>query len=260
MADTVTANYGWVKPEIAGSPSTWGNKLNLDLDEIDNRVYTNQINALPLIGGAMTGDITTSVTSFQPSSLVTKQYVDNAIYNLHIPLGMIAGWFSVAANIPTGWALCNGQVVNGYQTPNLMDRFIVGAGYSYSAGQTGGSNTHAHGGASAAVALTAAQMPSHTHGVYDPGHAHGVNDPGHAHTYQTAAGIVVSISANPGVINIPGAQGATTGASGTGIGIAAAGTGIGIYGAGSDQPHSHGISADYNIPVYYAMIWMMKVA
>ena len=36
-------------------------------------------NALPTSGGAMTGDITTSVTEFTNTSLVTKAYVDGAI-------------------------------------------------------------------------------------------------------------------------------------------------------------------------------------
>jgi microcystin-dependent protein len=41
MADTVTVNYGWIKPEISGSPTTWGVKLNSDLDGIDARVFAN---------------------------------------------------------------------------------------------------------------------------------------------------------------------------------------------------------------------------
>lgn len=37
------------------------------------------------------------------------------------------------ATIPSGWALCNGQ--NG--TPDLRDKFIVGAGNSYAEGSSG---------------------------------------------------------------------------------------------------------------------------
>jgi len=42
MADTVTVNYGWVKPEIGASATTWGIKLNNDLDLIDAQVFANQ--------------------------------------------------------------------------------------------------------------------------------------------------------------------------------------------------------------------------
>ena len=51
---------------------------------------------------------------------------------------------------PSGWAICNGQ--NG--TPDLRDRFIVGAGSAYSIGNTGGANS---------VTLTLDQIPPHTH-------------------------------------------------------------------------------------------------
>ena len=49
--------------------------------------------------------------------------------------GMIIMYNSASA--PSGWYLCDGN--NG--TPDLRDRFIVGAGNSYSQGATGGSNT-----------------------------------------------------------------------------------------------------------------------
>lgn len=59
-------------------------------------------------------------------------------------------WSGAVNAIPTGWRLCNGQ--NG--TPDLRNRFIVGAGSTYSVGNTGGS---------ASVTLTSNQIPSHTH-------------------------------------------------------------------------------------------------
>lgn len=68
-----------------------------------------------------------------------------------IPSGIITMWSGSSSNIPSGWLLCNGS--NG--TPDLRDRFIVGAGNSYAVGNTGGS---------ASVALTTNQMPSHNHG------------------------------------------------------------------------------------------------
>jgi microcystin-dependent protein len=67
-----------------------------------------------------------------------------------IPPGGIIMWSGTIANIPEGWALCNGA--GG--TPDLRDRFIVGAGGAYNPGATGGANS---------VALTEAQMPAHSH-------------------------------------------------------------------------------------------------
>lgn len=77
-----------------------------------------------------------------------KAYVDSKAGG--IPSGVIVMWSGAANAIPTGWALCDGT--NG--TPDLRNRFIVGAGSSYSVGAMGGANT---------VTLTVAQMPSHSH-------------------------------------------------------------------------------------------------
>ena len=48
--------------------------------------------------------------------------------------GMIILWSGLTSTIPTGWVLCNG--LDG--TPNLTDRFVVGAGATYGVNQTGG--------------------------------------------------------------------------------------------------------------------------
>lgn len=72
------------------------------------------------------------------------------IGNGAVVTGMIVMWSGRIDQIPTGWALCNGQ--NG--TPDLRDRFIVGAGNSYAVGTTGGAAT---------VTLTINEMPAHTH-------------------------------------------------------------------------------------------------
>ena len=67
-----------------------------------------------------------------------------------IPSGFIGLWSGAANAIPSGWYLCNGS--NG--TPDLRDRFVVGAGSGYSVGNTGGANT---------VTLTINEMPAHDH-------------------------------------------------------------------------------------------------
>ena len=52
---------------------------------------------------------------------------DSLIGNGITPIGGIIMWYGSISNIPSGWALCNGDTVNGYQTPDLRNRFVVGA-------------------------------------------------------------------------------------------------------------------------------------
>ena len=59
--------------------------------------------------------------------------------------GMIMIWSGSTGTIPSGWALCNGA--NG--TPNLRNRFVIGAGSTYSVNDTGGSAN--------------ATLPAHSH-------------------------------------------------------------------------------------------------
>lgn len=54
--------------------------------------------------------------------------------------GIIILWYGIAANVPYGWKICNGQ----FGTPNLRDRTPVCAGSAYNVGDTGGSATHDH--------------------------------------------------------------------------------------------------------------------
>lgn len=70
--------------------------------------------------------------------------------NSGVPKGSVIPWYGSLDDIPNGFALCNGQ--NG--TPDLRDRFIVGAGSSYVLGNIGGASS---------VILSYAQMPSHAH-------------------------------------------------------------------------------------------------
>lgn len=87
--------------------------------------------------------------------------LQNITPEMIIPRGIITMWSGAANAIPSGWLLCNGQ--NG--TPNLMDRFIVGAGASYGVGSVGGAAT---------VALSVEQMPNHSHGFTGASHTHGI--------------------------------------------------------------------------------------
>lgn len=74
-----------------------------------------------------------------------------------IPTGLICMWSGSSSNIPNGWALCNGN----NNTPDLRDKFVLGAGKNYAVGAIGGKKE---------VTLTIAQMPSHKHDIGDHSH------------------------------------------------------------------------------------------
>jgi len=76
------------------------------------------------------------------SELKLDQMVQNIEYvkDYIVPSGGIIIWSGSAGSIPSGWYLCDGN--NG--TPNLVDRFVVGAGSTYAVGATGGATTHLH--------------------------------------------------------------------------------------------------------------------
>jgi hypothetical protein len=78
-----------------------------------------------------------------------------------IPTGAILLWSGSIGSIPAGYVLCNGN--NG--TPDLRDRFIVGAGSTYAVDATGGS----------ADAIVVSHNHTATSVVTDPGHNHQFN-------------------------------------------------------------------------------------
>jgi hypothetical protein len=98
----------------------------------------------------------------QNSSAVLIQTLDNIYPILQnapasapaVPTGGIILWSGSTGSVPIGWYLCDGT--NG--TPDLRDRFIIGAGNSYAVNATGGTAD--------------AVVVSHTHSITDGGHAH----------------------------------------------------------------------------------------
>jgi len=81
-----------------------------------------------------------SNTPGSSSQVLTSQGTGLApVWAEGFPIGGIIIWYGSASAIPRGWALCNGGKVNGFTTPDLRDRFVVGAGGSYTINQNGGS-------------------------------------------------------------------------------------------------------------------------
>ena len=132
-----------------------------------------------------------------------------------IPAGGIILWSGAANAIPAGWTLCDG--LNG--TPNLVDRFVVGAGASAPAvGTTGGSKD--------------AVVVSHTHTATDSGHSHSLPS-----TYWGGGG--QRAGSGGGLGTDPSS---TSGTSSANITVAAAGQS----------------GANANMPPYYALCYIMK--
>jgi len=141
-----------------------------------------------------------------------------------VPSGCILLWSGSIISIPGGWYLCDGT--NG--TPNLTDKFIVGAGATYNVADIGGSAN--------------AVVVSHTHTANSV-----VTDPGHDHL-SNAVGLV------NGTINWVG-TGGTPYNNGNNTDTANATTGITV----ATSINTTGVSGtDANLPPYYALAYIMK--
>ena len=140
-----------------------------------------------------------------------------------VPQGAIFLWSGSIETVPTGYALCNGS--NG--TPDLRDRFVVGAGNTYDVDDTGGSADSV--------------VVSHTHTA-----SSSVTDPGHKHTVQSQ------------LINTGSIEGILDGTGGGGVRLndtSTAQTGISV----STTVNSTGESGtNKNLPPYYALAYIMK--
>jgi hypothetical protein len=97
--------------------------------------------------------------------------------------GMILLWSGSTGNIPSGWVLCNGS----NSTPDLRDRFVIGAGNSYSVGATGGSTTDT---VNITVSGTTSGPSASNPGGYPFQYSFGTNT--HTHTFSGSGSDTVS--------------------------------------------------------------------
>jgi len=142
--------------------------------------------------------------------------------------GMIMLWSGSSATIPTGWVLCDGT----NSTPDLRNRFVVGATSTYAVGATGGS----------ANAIVVSHTHTATSTVTDPQHNHTPQTLGSAQAGSDNGGAPVDASTGYGT----GRTSSVTSSSSTGITVA---TSISTEG-------SSGTNA--NLPPYYALCYIMK--
>ena len=177
--------------------------------------------ATTLSTGSISGIMTapTAATGTNTTQLATTAF---ALAN-GIPSGAIVMWSGSIGSIPSGWLLCNGS--SG--TPDLRDRFIVGAGSTYAVAATGGSAD--------AIVVT----HTHTATVTDPGHTH-VTNPNPAYVGSAQGGHSGGGAQNPDGYPALSINSATTGISVTNTSTGSSGT-------------------NANLPPYYALAYIMKV-
>lgn len=194
---------------------------------------------------------------------IASQLTTDILAATQLPRGIITMWSGATNAVPSGWALCDGN--NG--TPNLKDRFIVGAGQSYGVGNTGGNwtqtpsvwtNAAGTGIQVAGTAINTSQMPWHTHsGSVGSDASIQVQDS----IQSSSAGEWLaddsfgSVGWSPSPVRKPLKEFSAS---------------LSISGTGGNQPHYHGVTDNGHAhtaaasaidvrPPYYALAFIMKL-
>lgn len=156
-----------------------------------------------------------------------------------IPTGGIIMWSGAVSAIPTGWVLCDGS----NSTPDLRNRFVVGAGSTYAVNATGGADS---------VTLSTANMPAHSHSFSASGTTNTEGD----HTHGNVANPLMNDNGRDGDagsnstgLNEADRLGGTTGAAGSHNHTFSVSGTTGNTGSGTSHE---------NRPPYYALAYIMK--
>ena len=202
VPDTRMVNGHALDDDVAVTKGDVGLGNADNTSDVDKPVSTAQQAALDLKSdktNVLEKDNSTDYTPTQNYHPATKKYVDETLSGAvlgqlpdnsieeeklspdlrtyiaqQMPAGGIIMWSGSESNIPSGWALCNGQ--NG--TPDLRDRFIIGAGSTHRAGTTGGN---------ASVQLSENNLPAHSH-TFSNGKAASAGSHTHSDTFSVSSG------------------------------------------------------------------------
>lgn len=248
----------------SGLPNEAGTAYSRDMGTAGNQIRTNQQN-----------DDRYYTRTQSDNRYYTQAQVDSMLAS-RLPAGLITMWSGAVNAIPSGWALCNGA--NG--TPDLRNRFVVGAGSTYGVGDTGGANS---------VTLTTAQIPAHNHSAStgsNGSHSHSgtantagshnhsgsANSAGaHSHTQRAESDGGISdrmrlAGGNGSVLN-SGVSTASAGAHTHSLSINSNGSHTHSLSINNNGAHTHSVSvgntgggqSHENRPPYYALAYIMKL-
>ena len=250
MSNYVKATNFAVKDSLStGNPAKIikGTEIDTEYNAIASAISSKADTNSPTFTGtpaASTASAGTSTTQIATTAFVTTAIA--AATAALIPAGMIMIWSGSVGSVPSGWVLCNGS----NSTPDLRDKFVLGAGSTYAVGATGGATTVTAAGTISVTgtALTEAQMPKHFHSMRGP------NGP----FTSTMPSATASGSGNYGG-GTPDDGTTAYGTNSTG-GSSASGT----AGTGTSNGDTHTHSASFtgssvnNLPPYYALCYIMK--
>jgi hypothetical protein len=220
-----TANTNPVILDTRGEAAIWLSPASYKFvlkDSNDVTIWTSDnlggLNISPAFTGVPTAP--TAISGTNTTQLATTAFVQLSAVAA-IPVGGIILWSGSVASIPAGWLLCNGA----YSTPNLADRFILGAGNLYAPNAAGGS------------ADSIVVSHTHTASVADAGHFHNAFNG----FVNAGSNTGTAVTSNNGGTNTPTNSTSTVA---TGVTVTNASTGV------------SGVNA--NMPPYYALCYIIK--
>ena len=234
-------------------------------------------------------------------TITAEQYNDlradtQEVYNSAVPIGSIQMWAGGSGDVPTGWSLCDGSAIsrttysslftllsttfgagNGTTTfniPDMRDRFVVGAGSSYSRNAYGGNSSnnisHTH-----SVSSHTHSTPAHTHTMGSHTHDQGDLAANIDFIYDSGGGIYYRTQSKSFTANVRNYLygGETSVSSGRSTGIDVTGnTGSGGSGTtdsggssttgsgGSGTTGSGGSTSVENRPPYIGIYFIIKIS
>jgi len=283
----VSTNYFFTRAYIGGSWQAWKQLPTSDTANTANTLVRRDTS-----GNFSAGTITANVTATTVSASGTTVSTNTTSGALTVvggvgiggalnvggiisgtggvvPIGGIIMWSGTIATIPSNWGLCNGNTYGSLTSPDLRDKFIIGASsdatvaktnVTGSLTQTGGSKNsdlqaHTHANTVSSSHNITASQASHSHTATDSGHTHVSNfvkgsagnslnyaagDTYYGSTNHTSGSGTANITVNSQTPTIT-----TSGSVTTTITNVAQGSGTGV---------------DANLPPYYALAFIMRTA